>query len=139
MAIELDLEELCELSYMAVHTYVKEIMNDLIMTLTQEARVMKTNSERLNVSRPKWSEIVAGTKNRSGDLIHSSIHSISTIDAMQISKVQTIPKTSNNFKLSHKTHTVNPSTLKTAKCQVKPKHKIVLTGDSHSRGCAGKL
>jgi hypothetical protein len=46
----------------------KEVMNDQITKLTQEARVVKTNGERLNVSGPKSSEIVAGTKNRSRDL-----------------------------------------------------------------------
>lgn len=49
------------------------------------------------------------------------------------------PKISNNFKLSHQTKMVNPPTLIKAKCQVKPKHKIVLTGDIHARGCASKL
>jgi hypothetical protein len=96
---------------------VKEVINDLIMKLTQEARVMKTNSETLNVSWPNWSEIVAGSKNRSGDLKYSSTHSISTTDTMQISKVQAIPKIRNNFKWSHQTLTMNPPTLKTAICQ----------------------
>jgi hypothetical protein len=50
LEIELDSEQLCELSYMAMRPHVKEVINDLIMKLTQEARVMKTNSETLNVS-----------------------------------------------------------------------------------------
>jgi hypothetical protein len=58
-------------------------MNDLIIKLTQEARVM-TNSERLKVSQSKLFEIVAGTKNRCGDLIHSSTHGISTTDIMHL-------------------------------------------------------
>jgi hypothetical protein len=36
LEIELDLEELCELSYMAMHPHVKYVMNDLIMKLKQE-------------------------------------------------------------------------------------------------------
>jgi hypothetical protein len=43
-----------------------------------------TNTERLNVSQSTWSEIVVGTKNRSGDLIYSSTHSISATDAMYL-------------------------------------------------------
>jgi hypothetical protein len=139
LEIDLDLEELCELRCMAVRPHVKEVMNDLIMKLTHEARMMKNNSERLKVARPKWSEIVAGTKNRDGDLIHNIIHSISTTNAMQIGKVQSIPNTKENFELRNQTPTVILTTLKTTKRKAKPKHKIVLIGDSHARGCASKL
>jgi hypothetical protein len=58
---------------------------------------------------------------------------------MQISKVQSIPKTKNNFELRNQTPTVNPATLKTTKSKAKPKHKIVIIGDSHARGCASRL
>lgn len=44
---ELDLEELCELNYVAVCLHVQEVMNELIMKLTQEVEVLKTNSEKL--------------------------------------------------------------------------------------------
>jgi hypothetical protein len=44
--IELDVEELCESRYMAVRPHVQEVMNDLIMKLTQEVKVLKTNSDK---------------------------------------------------------------------------------------------
>jgi hypothetical protein len=61
----------------------KEVMNDLITKLTREARVVK-NGKRLNVSGPKSSEVVTGTKNRSRDIMHSSTDSVSTTHVMQI-------------------------------------------------------
>jgi hypothetical protein len=76
---------------------------------------------------------------RSGDLTYNSNHNLSTTDTTKISKVQTIPKIRNNFKLSNQTLTINPPILKSSRCQDKPKHKILLIGDSHTKGCTSKL
>jgi hypothetical protein len=136
--IELDVEELCELRYMAVRPHVQEVMNDLIRKLTQEVKVLKTNREKLIDARPKWSEIVAGAKKRSEVLTHSSAHSMST-NTTKISKVPGLPIIRNRIKFRNQMLTANADNLKTVKCQDKPKHKIVLIGDSHARGCASKL
>jgi hypothetical protein len=49
LEIELDIYELYELSYIAVRPHVKEVINDLVKKLTQEATAMKTNGGKVNI------------------------------------------------------------------------------------------
>jgi hypothetical protein len=63
LEIDLDINELSELRYMAVRLHVREVINDLVMKLTQEAAALKISDRTINTSKPTWSEIVAGVKN----------------------------------------------------------------------------
>jgi hypothetical protein len=139
LELDRDLEELCKLRYIAARPQVRKVMNDLITKLTHEVRMMKNNQENLKVSRPRWSEIVAGTKIRNRDVIYNTTHSLPTINNMQISKTQLNLNTTNTHESRNQTSTARPTTLEILKRKAKSKHKIMLIGDSHVRGYARKL
>lgn len=59
------IDELKELCYMVVCPHVKEVINNLVMKLGQESLLIKKKDLILDLTKPKWSEIVAGCRNRS--------------------------------------------------------------------------
>ena len=58
------IDELKELCYMEIRPHIKEVINDLVMKLGQESLSMKKNGLMLDLPKPKWSEIVAGRRNK---------------------------------------------------------------------------
>jgi hypothetical protein len=62
---------LWELTERFTHHNPCQVVNcgELTSCNSDDCGVMKTNSERMNIFQPKWSEIVAGTKNSGGELI----------------------------------------------------------------------
>jgi hypothetical protein len=50
---------------MEIRPHIKEVINDLVMKLGQESLSMKKNGLMLDLPKPKWSEIVAGRRNKS--------------------------------------------------------------------------
>lgn len=106
---------------------------------------MKKNGLMLDLPKPKWSEIVAGCRNKNLEVELREEHMISTIITMQVSSnkkspscVKKSPSTTNNLEVSKKTAASNPPSERTKKHQ-QNKHKIVLVGDSHARDCFTKL
>jgi hypothetical protein len=83
---ELDSDELYELGYIAVRHHVKEVINDLVKKLIQEATGMKTNGRKVNILQPTWSEIVVGVKSSSVEVERSKTYKIATVETTQVHK-----------------------------------------------------
>jgi hypothetical protein len=133
--LDLDLEELRELQHMTVRPHVREVMNDLIMKLTHEVKMMKKNSKGLEAPGTKWTDIVVRTRN----ILHNTTQKIPVINTMQVSRVQPLPNTKENNISRNLMSTIYPATIELAKEKISVKHKMVLIGDSHARGCTSKL
>jgi hypothetical protein len=123
---------------MAVRPHVREVINDLVMKLTREAAALKISDGTINTSKPTWSEIVAGVKSSHVEVQHSNIHKISIVIITQVCKVPKFLNVVNNLEIRNQIRTINPVNQKKLKPS-KETHNIILIGDSHARGCTGKL
>jgi hypothetical protein len=137
--VDLDLEELCELQHMTVRLRVREVMNDLLMKLTHEVKMMMGNGKGSEALGIKWSDVVTRTRKRNGNILQNATHKIPVINNMQVSAVQSLPNSKKNSTLRNQRPIICPATLELAKEKINAKRKIVLIGDSHARGCASKL
>jgi hypothetical protein len=141
--VDLELEELCEFRHMAVRPHVREVMNALIVNLTHEVKMMKSNTKGPEAPGTKWTDVVVGTKKRNRNISHNITHNttqnIPVINTRQISRVQLLPYTKKNSILGNLMPTGCLATLELAKEKINTKLKMVLIGDSHARGCTSKL
>jgi hypothetical protein len=141
--LDVDLEDLCEIRHMAVRPRVREVMNALIVKLTHEVKLMKSNSKGPEAPGSKWTDVVVGTRNRNGiisnNITHNTTQNIPVINTMQISRVQLLPYTKKNSILSNQMPMGCFATLELAKEKINTKHKMVFIEDSRARGCVSKL
>ena len=148
--MQLDIDKLHELSYMAMRPHVKEVMNALVAKLTQEVSDMKMKVQKNKVRPPTWSEIVVGVKNKCigpeyGVLTSQEYKSDQKTSTMPIQTIINVHTSSNCDMEVKKTTASTRGNMKSLMlCDsnlsiMKSEHKVIILGDSHACSIAPRL